>query len=301
MRVVFVIIMFVASAMGQGVRLSALWSADTVTVGMPVTLRLEIELPEGTVPHFPELEIDDEAVSIVNARYEPMAVDYRFTFWELGKMVLPGIPVRYIDSRGSESIIKTDSLTIFVATSLIGNEEDIKSLKKMRLINLTDPKSTWLKFAALVILAVLIIFIFRRRKLHKQLRELTPIHDPIKVALADLARLREQPYHPTRADAYYLELSRILREYLESRYLFRALEMTTSEIKELLQERIPDPSTAVLIGQLLEQSDIAKFAGQRQHRNRWRNDIDMVERIIARTIKKVAAKEPDKLAVKPAN
>ena len=272
-----------------------------MAVGMPVTLRLEIELPQGTVPHFPELEIDDNAVSLVKAIYEPMAVAYQFTFWELGKMILPGIPVMYIDNRGVESIISTDSLSVFVASSLTGNEEDIKSLKKMRLINLTDPAAIWFKFAALVILAALIILIIRRRKLHQQHKQLTPIHDPIKVALADLARLREQPYHPTRADAYYLELSRILREYLESRYLFRALEMTTSEIKELLPERILDPSTAVLIGQLLEQSDIAKFAGQRQHRNRWRNDVDMVERIIERTHRKVAVKGPDKLAVKSAN
>jgi hypothetical protein len=288
--------------MGQGVRLNAVWSADTVAVGMPVTLRLEIELPQGTVPHFPELEIDDDAVSLVNAIYEPMAVAYQFTFWELGRMILPGIPVMYIDSRGVESIIKTDSLFVFVVSSLTGNEEDIKSLKKMRLIKLIDPAATWFKFAALVILAALIILIIRRRKMHKRQKQLTlPTHDPLKVALADLTRLREQPYHPTRADAYYLELSRILREYLEARYLFRALEMTTSEIKELLPERIPDPSTAVLIGQLLEQSDIAKFAGQRQHRNRWRNDIDMVERIIERTHKKVAVKGPDKLTVQSAD
>ena len=216
-------------------------------------------------------------------------------------MVLPGIPVRYIDNAGAESVIATDSLSIIIASSLTGAEQDIQALKKMRLINLTDPKMAWLKFAVLISLAVLIIFIFRSRQKHTQLPELIPTYDPLKLALADLAQLRTQSYHPTRADAYYLELSRILRDYLESRYLFRALEMSTSEIKEQLPIRITDPSTAVLIGQLLEQSDIAKFAGQRQHRNRWRNDIDMVERIIERTISRVSVNEPDKFAVTPTN
>ena len=268
----------------RGVRLESHWSADTVHLGEPVTLRLELTLAEGAVPHFPELVLTDPGVTLIRAHLEPRAVDYVFSFWNLGRTVLPGIPVKYALPDGAERIIQTDSLSIIVATVLTGEDRDIREIKSMVAVSLTDPRYFWLRIGLIILLMVVISFIWRRRQQVRLTRARTEARiKPAVAARLALDQLRKVPYQPRQATDSYLELSRILRQYMEQRFLFRGLEMTTSEIKQVLPGELDNPSTAVLIGQLLEQSDLAKFTGLSQTRNRWRNDVDLVERIIERT------------------
>ena len=268
----------------RGVRLESHWSADTVHLGEPVMLRLELTLAEGAVPHFPELVLTDPGVTLISAHLEPRAVEYVFSFWNLGRTVLPGIPVKYALPDGAERIIRTDSLSIMVVTVLTGEDRDIREIKSMVAVSLTDPRYYWLRAGLMALLMVVIILIWRRRQQIRLTRGrvVTKIKPTVAARLA-LAQLKQTPYQPGQTADYYLELSRILRQYMEQRFLFRALEMTTSEIKQVLPGELDNPSTAVLIGQLLEQSDLAKFTGQSQSRNRWRNDVDLLERIIERT------------------
>lgn len=269
---------------GRGVRLESHWSADTARLGEPVTLRLELTLAGEAVPHFPELALNDPGVTLVSSHLEPLAVEYVLSFWNLGWTVLPVIPVKYVLPDGEERIIRTDSLSIMIVTILTGEEWDIREIKSMVVISLTDPRFFWLRVGLIFLLVIVIVFIWRRRQQIRltHAREGAKIRPTVAARLA-LAQLKKAPYEPKQAADYYLELSHILRQYMERRFLFRAMEMTTSEIKRVLPEELDNPSTAVLIGQLLEQSDLAKFTGLSQTRNRWRNDVDLVERIIERT------------------
>ena len=273
-----------ARSQGQGARLISRWSADTVRVGEPVTLRLEVDLPAGSVPHFPELTITNPGASLAQVHLEPMAVEYVFTFWELGRVVLPGIPVKIVAPDGSEKIIQTDSLSILVASVLSGQEQDIREIKGMIPVILTSARSIWFRIGLGVVLLGVIALIWRSRRQTRlaQARRDEKLR-PDAVARKALDRLKAVPYRPEQAGEYYLELSRLLRRYLEQRLLFRALEMTTSEIKDLLPAELDDPAAAALIGQVLEQSDLAKFAGQPQPADLWRQDLDLVESIIDRT------------------
>lgn len=269
---------------GRGVRLESHWSADTVHLGEPVTLRLELTLAGEAVPHFPELALTDPGVTLVKFHLEPLAVEYVLSFWNLGRTVLPGIPVKYVLPDGEERIIQTDSLSIMIVSVLTGEDRDIREIKSMVAVSLTDPRLFWLRVGLIILMVVVIVFIWRRRQQIRLTRARAEARiRPTAAARLALAQLKKAPYQPRQAADFYLELSRILRQYMEQRFLFRSMEMTTSEIKKVLPEELDNPSTAVLIGQLLEQSDLAKFTGQSQSRNRWRNDVDLVERIIERT------------------
>ena len=68
----------------EGLGLVYQWSTDTVSVGEPVILRIEVQLPEGAVPHFPALVVDNPEVNLINTHLEPSAVEYTLSFWELG-------------------------------------------------------------------------------------------------------------------------------------------------------------------------------------------------------------------------
>jgi hypothetical protein len=98
-----------------------------------------------------------------------------------------------------------------------------------------------------------------------------------------LKELQKITYDPKQAGRFYLLLSQVLRQYLEQRYFFRAMEMTTSEIKGILPEELHEESTVALIVQVLEISDLAKFANQHLSATQWSQDLRNVQDILERT------------------
>ncbi len=170
-----------------------------------------------------------------------------------------------------------------MVTSLTGEEQDIRNIKSMLPVILTDPRTRLLQVLSLILLLGVMVLIWRRRTavIPTGIKG-TRIY-PGRAALVELERLRGQDYDQARADEHYLELSRILRRYLERRYLFRALEMTTSEIQRVLPRKTEDMEIANLVGQLLELADLVKFAGRYQDRRQWNYDLELVASIIRRT------------------
>ena len=284
MRVIASAIFFLMAILqAQGTAITAHWSADTVLVGQPVRLQLVVDLAPGAVPHFPQLEIADQAVSLLETKLGPRSAEYLFSFWELGRIVLPGIPVKYVLPDGSEHLLETDSLAVLVVTSLTGEEQDIRNIKSMLPVILTDPRAQLLRALLMILVLGVMVLIWRRRTTPMAAGNKGSRLYPDRAALDDLAGLREQDYDQARADEHYLELSRILRWYLERRYLFRALEMTTSEIQRVLPRKTDDMEIANLVGQLLELADLVKFAGRSQDRRQWNYDLELVASIIRRT------------------
>ncbi|MFC1547848.1 hypothetical protein ACFL5M_04910 [Candidatus Neomarinimicrobiota bacterium] len=268
----------------DAIRLVCSWSSDTASVGEPVVLRLDTELPKGTIPHFPELLIEDRNVSLISTHLEPMAVEYTVAFWELGRIALPGIPVKIVDTDGVEKVVATDSMSIVVASVLTGQEQDIREIKEMVPLRLRNIRSFWLRVGLMVIVMGMFTILWRTRR-----NQEVALSDPGKslrphlVVQRRLKELRSEVYDPESAGDFYLKLSQILRQYLEQRYLFRALEMTTSEIKEVLPREIDDEHTVSLLVQVLEDSDLAKFANQHLSATQWAEDLSKLVDILEYT------------------
>ena len=267
----------------QGVRLTSRWSADTVKVGEPVTLRLEVDQVPGVIPHFPELTLSSPGASLLQTNREPLAVEYVISFWELWQMVLPGIPVRIVLPDGSEQQLLTDSLFVLVASVLTGQERDIREIKSMVPVRLINPQSVWIRVGAALLLLAAMALIWRTRRMQTRVQSRTARLRPAEIALDALRGLGAADYRSDEADAFYLQLSQVLRQYLESRFVFRALEMTTTEILALLPARLDHPDTILRIGEVLQQSDLAKFAGLPLSANQWRDDVKRARQIVQST------------------
>ncbi|MCH8327406.1 MAG: hypothetical protein IID15_02620 [Candidatus Marinimicrobia bacterium] len=272
----------VVNLSAQGIRLEAVWSTDTVLVGEPVDLIISAKVGDNTVPHFSGLTFTNPEVSLDSTRFGPLSVTYSFTFWAVGKMALPGIPVYMEQPDGTVVPMTTDSLSVMVVSSLTGAEQDIREIKEMVPLSLVDAGSLWRRGIALGALILIAVAIWvRRRRGHKG--SSWKRSHPGEAALQALGQLRRQVYHPYDAPENYQRLSSILRGYLAARFVFRAMEMTTTEIKDLLPQKIENPAVAMIVSQLLEQCDLAKFARQKHPQNKWRNDLDQAQRIIEKT------------------
>jgi hypothetical protein len=117
---------------------------------------------------------------------------------------------------------------------------------------------------ALICLGLAIYLLVRAMQKPKQAKaipQLQPVSAPIppwKKALAALAVLRESGLAERDYLAYHYQLSAILRTYLEERYRFNALEMTSSEIRQTMKKHQEAHSLEALA--ILEYCDMVKFA-----------------------------------------
>jgi len=139
----------------------------------------------------------------------------------------------------------------------------------------------------LVLLAALVLLIKRlmRRTRSDQRPEMTaPLLSPDKEAMAALRELEENEAFKTMpAPVFYEQVSYILRRYLERRHRFEALEMTSSEILEVVAEiGWPGDLYDYLRSELAEW-DAAKFAKYEPPMSRRRTSIAGVREVVERT------------------
>lgn len=121
----------------------------------------------------------------------------------------------------------------------------------------------WLLTAIGVIaLIALLVWLFRRiKRTEEETEPYIPPKEAHIVALEKLDQLEQaQLWQNGQIKAYYVQLGDILREYFENRFLFRALEMTTGELKKELSSREELSGYAERAAEFFGMADMVKFA-----------------------------------------
>jgi hypothetical protein len=189
-----------------------------------------------------------------------------------GKQKIPPLLVEFVDRRGGASgtstgprELLTEEIGIEVA-SVLGGEEKAAELRGP-LGPLPEggeggPRARWPWAAGglgALGLAVAVAVWGRRR------REEEEVRDPLAAALARLAALEGRGLPASdAADGWYVEISAIVRRYLEDRFALRAPELTTEEF--LLRAgdgTLLAPGHRALLRGFLERCDRVKFAAYR--------------------------------------
>ena len=115
----------------------------------------------------------------------------------------------------------------------------------------------------IVVLCVLVPYLLGRYHDNKPiLRRVTiaPKLPPHQVALQEMERIKgEKSWLKEDVKQYYTELTDALRLYMEGRFGFNAMEMTSDEIIEKLCEQ-PDKEWIGELRELFRMSDLVKFA-----------------------------------------
>jgi hypothetical protein len=151
----------------------------------------------------------------------------------------------------------------------------------------------WILFVAgLILLAVLAYFLprlWRRRQAMRSRSVQAPAHEQ---ALRRLTLLeKQQLWQQDRYAEYYAVLSHILREYLERRYGFPALESVT----EIILQRLPHYSFPEALlpptESFLRWSDLAKFAKAVPPPNYHEQSFEFIKSLIHHT-KEIPLPEP---------
>ena len=237
---------------------NAILDTNTILIGQQTKLTITNHISSTkNWPNYNEFLID--GIEILNASEidtidEVIKQQFIITAWDSGSYVIPS----FIFSENN----KTEEILINVQSLILGDNPELKDIKQP----IKEPigwSDVWPWILAILIL-ILIGFLIKKylfsKKENKQIIKTKVIIPADIVALKELNKLEnEKIFEKGKIKEYYSQLSEIIRRYIELRFKFIALELTTNEI---LQEFKPILDKQILnnLEILLQRADLAKFA-----------------------------------------
>tara|TARA_B100000073_G_scaffold3964_1_gene3171 strand:+ start:334 stop:1197 length:864 start_codon:yes stop_codon:yes gene_type:complete len=192
---------------------------------------------EGQIIRFPELDNKkDNVITIAKKKSEKLQnvsdhIYFEITIWDTGTFFTPDYFIEVLDGEGNiDFTLETTPLQISISSILSSlNENQFRPVKEPVPVKDIIP----LRKISLVILLILvclgIVVLLRKREkfVYKKVNYQT-LETPYNKAMRRLNELDES----SMTKEYYTELSHISREYIETKYFIRVLEMTTFEIEK---------------------------------------------------------------------
>ena len=238
-----------------------------IRIGEQIEYKISVDKQENVV--FPKLVLDSlKKVEVV----EEFKIDttetkyikkYLLTSFDSGRYVIPQQNILI-----NKKKFLTDSLLIDVATvkvdTLKQNLYEIKGIKNQPIV-FDDFKSyIWIVLAIIALILLYYYFIFRKKK--EKIAEENRI-PPYELAMQRLGELDgKQLWQQDKIKLYYIELTDIIRTYLERELNIPALESTTDELMETIRDfnkiKTLDlkKETVINLQKLLKEADLVKFA-----------------------------------------
>ncbi len=205
------------------------------------------------------------------------------TTFKIGDLKIPPIQIKYADSSGNSGSLTTPPINIKVVGVIKDAGKDIQPIKNV--VSLAPGLLRTLILGGLVFfLSVLLavrIVLRRKSKAASDPESLLPAHER---AGLELERLQQKGWIASgKIKEYYSELSGILKRYLERRYALQMLDLTTSESVVLLREKDFDLSVRDGVREILEASDLVKFANWIPPRNLSDELVKKLSDLVERT------------------
>jgi hypothetical protein len=202
---------------------------------------------------------------------------------DVGELVIPALPVA-IQARPADAAwhLSTDPVTISV-TSVVSPEADFAKPRDIAPPVALPERGllpTWLALGLLIALAALVALWWRQRGQRSPSALLQP---PDALAFADLEQL--QPLvDQDRVEEFYIQLADVLRRYLAARFGLPAPVQTTEQLlAATLVAGEPIVACRQLVGALLGQCDLVKFALQRPGRDAMQAALTGAMRLVQQT------------------
>jgi len=278
LNIAIVFLLVTVSALAQGVKVEAKLDTNSILIGDQTHLVLKVSQGKNQNVQWPvisdtitkNIEVIDisepDSISTKDGNIE-ISRKYLITSFDSGYFAIP--PFRFIydyinDSTFSES--ETQALLLTVKTIEVDTTKAFRDIKDIESEPYTLGEILTYFVApplAVILLALLIIYIIRRRKANKPLFRAPrkPLPPPHIEAITALDKLKEKRLWQNNATKeYYSVLTDIMRRYIERRYDFPAQEMVTTEIMGSLLTEELGASLMESTNLHLSNADLVKFA-----------------------------------------
>ncbi len=241
------------------------------------TLTLTIEAEEGVEVKLPPFG-DSFGGFVIRDFHEPrvewkdkrrvLRQIYRLEPVAAGKQVILPIPVQFKDARadgdGKEHTLETEALTVEV-TSSVGDETpslaDLRPLKGPKTLP-GEPLSRLLLWGVGLGAPAAILAVFFWRRLRRKPVPIEKLYTPTELSHLEMEALLEADFlGKGDIKSFYVELTLIVRRFIERTTMIRAPEQTTDEFLNAMQASHSfDAEKKRQLRAFLEAADLVKFA-----------------------------------------
>ena len=192
--------------------------------------------------------------------------DYIISTFETGEFEIPSLIIPYTLA-GDITVheLQTASEKIIVESLKPSEEGDIRDIKMPLEIPRNYRQLIFIIVVSVLVIAIgiLAFFFFKRRREGKSLipRRVKPPRPPHEVALEDLEELvASELLANGKVKKYYVTISEIIRRYIEGRFFLVAIEMTTIQLLNNMQQASIESEIIKMAEEFLESCDLVKFA-----------------------------------------
>jgi len=275
-------------------------STNVIHVGDPVDVILTVRHPDGAPPEWPEPAATGVVTRSRSVETRRAAAGravtrarYTVTSFDVGEHEVFTGAVRAVAAGGGatnaiEAALPRAAFT--VESLLVDTNAAPRPLRPPR--DWRAPLPRWVWVLPLIALAALAAGLAaRRRRGASAPAAAAPPPPAHETALARLAALRAKGWIESgEAEAFYVELSAIIRRYVEGRFGLRAPERTTEEfLREAAESKALGPEQQAAMRAFLESSDLVKFARHRPGAADMGAAIEAAERFVRETAAAPAA------------
>jgi len=301
MRLLLFISFILSQAIGfsQERSLTISTSKESILIGDQMEMNVVLRGASGDTMLLPLIEdtliteIEILSRSKVDTAFEGAQLEYRilsqtYTITSFDSGYFPISPrVALINGEEVESnpfLIAVQTIEVDTSKGIV----DIKDIEQVPFSVKEWLQENWQWIAIGIFLIALITIIalkLSKRKPKSEPEIIIPERPANEIAAERLEQLKEEKlWQAGKIKLYYSELSDILREYIEHRYLIPALEQTTDEIINGLRHN-PDLSPELVgkVRQLLFLSDLVKFAKENPVGNENEMNFSIAESFVKET------------------
>lgn len=289
----FFVFSFLFSLSTEAQKVTSEVDTASIRLGEQIKYRIEVETDSSDLVVFPEgqtftpLEMVESFPIDTNRIQERFKLikEYSLTQWDSGSYTIPRQRLVI-----NERPVFTDSVLIQVADVAVDTtKQKMFPIKPSVEVpsGFSVPVWLWWLIGILLIILIGVLFYFRRkRKKAEAAKKLPPYEQAIfELQQLDNSHLLEQ----REIKEYYSQLSAAVRRYLDGEVYDHAMESTTGELIEYLQQEKEtghlnlSEETILKLRTILERADLAKFAGSRPDVITAREDRSSVEHVIKDT------------------
>ena len=292
MKKKLVYILFLIGLIGFAQKSPISIASDTTFIRIGEQIQYKISVDETNNVVFPEFKTDSlgkvEVVESfkIDTLKNKLEKRYLLTSFDSGQYIIPQQQV-LIDNKK----FLTDSLLINVASVKVDTTKQkmhlIKSIKREPK-TFDDYKHLWWWIIPILLLIGVILYFVLRKKKEKELPKVYVA--PIKEAMQRLKELDEKELlKHNKIKIYYSELTDIVRTYIEKDIKIPALESTTNELIETIEDFNESSNLGISketikqLKEVLQSADLVKFAKSKPIIEEIRTDRTRVEEILKNT------------------
>lgn len=278
----------------EGPLLSATLSApDTLRLGDRITLTISVDhdtadrviWPDSL--HLGRFELLDSrtAEHITQEGRRVAEVTLQLVAFQLGDLEIPAIGVVVRRSDGTVETVSTNPINLTIESGGLDESGDIRSLKPP----LGFARNWWLTVPWVLLgLAFVALAVWKyrqsRRKDYGAPRPGTPVQPAHVLAYEALDLLeRSDLLTQEKIKQFHIEVSEIAREYVYGRWKIDAIDMTTDDVLHALKRIGLGTADMERFGDLLNRSDMVKFAKSRPDADRSAGLIGLTREIVDST------------------